>query len=235
MTHSTQSPLILIVEDDPKTAALIESYLQKEHFAVVTASDGRTALAKFAASQPVLVVLDVMLPQLDGFGVCAEIRKSSNVPILFLTARDDEVDCVLGLGLGADDYVSKPFSPRELVARIKALLRRTQVATDTESQPQSGIGSLVFDRQKRRFSLHGNSLDLTPIEFTLLQVLFSSPGRVFLRNELLDKIYPGGEIVVDRVIDVHIGKLRQKIGDDPASPTFIHTVRGLGYRFCDAE
>lgn len=238
MTLQTQTPLILIVEDDPKTAALIDSYLQKEMFATVIASDGPMALERLAQRQPSLVVLDVMLPLLDGFAVCAEIRKTSNVPILFLTARDEEVDCVIGLGLGADDYVSKPFSPRELVARIKALLRRASGATGTtisEQKSRSGIAGLVYDKQKRRFSIHGQSLELTPFEFNLLQALFCSPGRVFLRNELLDKVYPGGELVVDRVIDVHIGKLRQKIGDDPASPRFIHTVRGLGYRFCDVE
>lgn len=235
MTLQSHTPLILIVEDDPKTLALIESYLQKEMFATVIASDGKMALEKLAQRQPTLVVLDVMLPLLDGFGVCAEIRKSSNVPILFLTARDEEVDCVIGLGLGADDYVTKPFSPRELVARIKALLRRTTGATLSEVKSRAGIGGLVYDKQKRRFSIDGQSLELTPLEFNLLQALFCSPGRVFLRNELLDKVYPGGELVVDRVIDVHIGKLRQKIGDDPARPKFIHTVRGLGYRFCDPE
>lgn len=235
MSRQTQPPRILIVEDDPKTAALIESYLQKEHFETVKVSDGRMALETFAGSQPVLIVLDVMLPRLDGFGVCAEIRKTSNVPILFLTARDEEVDCVLGLGLGADDYVLKPFSPRELVARIKAILRRVQAGVASEVPSSSGIAGLVYDKQKRRFSLHGNSLELTPMEFTLLQTLICSPGRVFLRNELLNKLYPDGELVVDRVIDVHVGKLRQKIGDDPARPTFIHTVRGLGYRFSDPE
>jgi DNA-binding response OmpR family regulator len=235
MTLQTQSPLIMIVEDDSKTAALIESYLQKEDFATVKASDGRMAVEEFTHHRPVFVVLDVMLPRLDGFGVCAEIRKSSNVPILFLTARDEEVDCVIGLGLGADDYVSKPFSPRELVARVKAILRRVQSAETTEVPSPSGIAGLLYDKHKRRFSIHGRSLELTPIEFTLLQALFSCPGRVFLRNELLDKVYRGGEQVVDRVIDVHVGKLRQKIGDDPSKPTFIHTVRGLGYRFADSE
>jgi DNA-binding response OmpR family regulator len=121
------------------------------------------------------------------------------------------------------------------VARIKAILRRVQAGVASEVPSSSGIAGLVYDKQKRRFSLHGNSLELTPMEFTLLQTLICSPGRVFLRNELLDKLYPDGELVVDRVIDVHVGKLRQKIGDDPARPTFIHTVRGLGYRFSDPE
>lgn len=224
---------ILIVDDDRRTAALIESYLHKEGFPTVKATDGISAVQLFATDTPRLVVLDVMLPRLDGFAVCTEIRKTSQVPILFLTARDDEVDCVLGLGLGADDYVAKPFSPRTLVARIKALLRRSQMTAACNPSSKMDFSGLTFDRQKRRFSLHGESLDLTPIEYTLLQTLFMSPGRVFLRNELLDKLYPGGEVVVDRVIDVHVGKIRQKIADDPENPTYIHTVRGLGYRFSD--
>ena len=154
---------------------------------------------------------------------------------LFLTARDDEVDCVLGLGLGADDYVAKPFSPRTLVARIKALLRRSQMTAAVAPSAVTGISGLTFDRQKRRFLLHGESLELTPLEFTLLKTLFSTPGRVFLRSELLDKLYPGGEVVIDRVVDVHVGKIRQKLFDDPENPTYIHTVRGLGYRFSDPK
>lgn len=224
---------ILIVEDDRKTASLIESYLRKEGFPTVKAVDGIAAVELFASNMARLVVLDVMLPKLDGFGVCSEIRRTSQVPILFLTARTDEVDCVLGLGLGADDYVAKPFSPRTLVARIKALLRRSQSSFANAPNPATEISGLTFDRQKRRFSLHSESLELTPIEYTLLHTLFMSPGRVFLRSELLDKLYPGGEVVVDRVIDVHVGKIRQKIADDPENPTYIHTVRGLGYRFSD--
>lgn len=226
---------ILIVEDDRKTAALIESYLRKEGFPTIKAADGIEAVELFTSEAPRLVVLDVMLPRLDGFAVCSEIRKESQVPILFLTARDDEVDCVLGLGLGADDYVAKPFSPRTLVARIKALLRRSQMTHAVTASTVTGISGLTFDRQKRRFMLHGEFLELTPLEFTLLKALFSTPGRVFLRSELLDKLYPGGEVVIDRVIDVHVGKIRQKLLDNPENPTYIHTVRGLGYRFSDPK
>lgn len=226
---------ILIVEDDRNTAALIESYLRRDGFSTIKATDGIEAIELFTSETPRLVVLDVMLPRLDGFAVCSEIRKESQVPILFLTARDDEVDCVLGLGLGADDYVAKPFSPRTLVARIKALLRRSQMTAAVTPSAVTGISGLTFDRQKRRFLLHGESLELTPLEFTLLKTLFSTPGRVFLRSELLDKLYPGGEVVIDRVVDVHVGKIRQKLFDDPENPTYIHTVRGLGYRFSDPK
>jgi len=224
---------ILIIEDDPKTLLLIQNYLREESFATVSASDGQLGLKLFRASRPQLVILDVILPKIDGLRICEEIRRESNVPILILSARAAEVDRVLGLGLGADDFVAKPFSPRELVARVKALLRRSQVLSCP--RPSAGIEfcGLTFDIVRRRFALNGNSLELTPIEFTLLSTLFNSPGRVFLRREMLDRLYPTGVLVVDRVIDVHIGKLRQKIGDDPDKPTYIHTVRGTGYRFSD--
>jgi DNA-binding response OmpR family regulator len=225
---------ILIVEDDPKTARLIESYLHSEFFATLIAADGTQAVDLAAEHQPQLIILDVMLPKLDGWAVCTAIRKRSDVPILFLTARAEEVDRVLGFGLGGDDYLAKPFSPRELVARVKALLRRAQIATNNRSSgKQFAYAGLQLDLEKRRFLHHGQLLSLTPIEFTLLQTLIASPGRVFLRNELLDRIYPDGEVVVDRVIDVHIGKLRQKLGDDPNRPTYIHTIRGIGYSFTD--
>ncbi len=230
----TLAPSVLIVEDDPKTAELIDRFLSKEGFRTARAADGHAAIDAFAAVGPDLVILDVMLPKVDGFEVCAVIRRTSRVPILFLTARTEEADLVLGLGLGADDYVAKPFSPRELVARAKALLRRAGMSGgDPEST--HAISGLTFDRAKRRFSLHERPLELTAIEFTLLQSLFSFPGKVFLRSELLDQLYPSGDPVIDRVVDVHIGKLRQKLGDDPVRPVYIHTVRGLGYRFSDSD
>jgi len=237
-----EETVVLIAEDDAKTAKLIASYLENESIVSVIADDGRRALALFEQHHPSLVLLDIMLPKMNGLDVCTSIRKISSVPILFLTARDDEVDKVLGLGIGADDYIAKPFSPRELVARIKAHLRRASmnntVKTAADSRPEKlfiSHGALRFDVEKRRFALNDVPLSLTPIEFTLLQTLMKTPGRVFLRHELLDKLYPGGELVVDRVIDVHIGKLRQKIGDNPGKPTYIHTVRGIGYRFADPQ
>ncbi len=236
-------PLILVVEDDPKTLELIRSYLHNESFEVIAASDGSAAIELFAQYSPSLVLLDVMLPKLDGFEVCLSIRKSSTTPIIFLTARDEEFDRVHGLNGGADDYIAKPFSPRELVARVNAVLRRacglsaittsaTTLSTISESISTKG---LVHDINKRRFLLNGQSLSLTPSEFALLKELMSAPGKVFIRNELLDILYPNGELVIDRVIDVHIGKLRQKIGDDPIKPKYIHTVRGIGYRFSDKD
>lgn len=239
---STNETVVLIAEDDAKTAKLIVSYLEKESIVSVVAHDGKHALSLFEQHHPCLVLLDVMLPKMNGLDVCTAIRKFSSVPILFLTARDDEVDKVLGLGIGGDDYIAKPFSPRELVARIKAHLRRVSmntadaIARDSKTSKSSiSHGALRFDGEMRRFSLNEIPLSLTPIEFTLLQTLIEQPGRVFLRHELLDRLYPGGELVVDRVIDVHIGKLRQKIGDNPSEPTYIHTVRGIGYRFADPQ
>lgn len=231
--------VVLIAEDDSKTANLVASYLASESIASIIANDGKNVVAMFEQHRPQLVLLDIMLPRMNGLDVCTAIRRNSNVPILFLTARDDEVDKVLGLGIGGDDYIVKPFSPRELVARIKAHLRRSSMniaAMDGCTENDASFishGVLSFDVAKRRFTFNGLPLSLTPIEFTLLQTLMEKPGRVFLRHELLDKLYPDGELVVDRVIDVHIGKLRQKIGDHPSSPTFIHTVRGIGYRFSD--
>ncbi len=237
--EATTQTLVLIAEDDAKTAKLIASYLESEAIATVIASDGRDALALFEQHRPCLVILDVMLPKMNGLDVCTSIRKTSNVPIVFLTARDDELDKVLGLAIGGDDYIAKPFSPRELVARIKAHLRRATMFAHSGSTaiPQTSPlthGAMTFEVDKRRFTLDGEPLSLTPTEYTLLQTLIETPGRVFLRNELLDQLYREGELVVDRVIDVHIGKLRQKIGDNPAQPTYIHTVRGVGYRFADS-
>lgn len=225
---------ILIAEDDSKTATLIESYLSKESYTTMVAPDGEAALELFAKTMPRLVVLDVMLPKVSGWAVCSSIRKTSDTPIIFLTARDDEVDRLLGLELGGDDYLVKPFSPRELVARIKAVLRRTTANNSRlKVKATHSVAGLSLDDKKRRFTLNGEVLSLTPLEFSLLRTLMTSPGRVFLRTELLDQLYPKGESVIDRVIDVHIGKIRQKIGDDPADPKFIHTVRGIGYRFID--
>lgn len=227
-------PLVLVVEDDIKTPKLLAVYLEREGYETIAAFDGRRAVELFCDREPQFVVLDVMLPLMDGWEVCREIRKRSETPMLFLTARDDESDRLLGLGLGADDYVVKPFSPREVVARVKSILRRTKQSL----QPTSDVlthGSLTLDRQRRRVSLDGEPVTLTPLEYTLLVTLMASPGRVFVRDELITHMYPRGEVVVDRVVDVHIGKLRQKIEADPTAPTFIITARGTGYRFADHE
>jgi len=233
MTSALPGP-ILIVEDDKKTASLVALYLEREGFQTVVASDGLQALELVKRHKPAFVILDLMLPRLDGWGVCRQIRRTSNVPILMLTARGEEIDRVSGLTLGADDYLAKPFSPRELVARVKAILRRTLPET-APGKDFLSHENLVIDLEKRRVSLQGRPLSLTPHEYKLLQTLMAVPGKVFTRAELLDKLYPAGEAVIDRVIDVHIGKLREKIEEDPANPRWILTVRGIGYQFIEEK
>jgi DNA-binding response OmpR family regulator len=224
---------ILIVEDDKKTASLIALYLEREGYETVVANDGAQALDLARRHKPVFVILDLMLPAVDGWEVCRQLRQSSDVPILILSAREEEVDRVSGLTLGADDYVVKPFSPRELVARVKAILRRGRLATPRDSKPLSSR-NLVLDQEKRRVTLDGDPVLLTPHEFNLLLALMSSPGKVFTREDLLAHIYPRREaIVIDRVVDVHIGKLRRKIEKDPSDPKYILTVRGVGYQFLE--
>jgi DNA-binding response OmpR family regulator len=223
---------ILIVEDDRNTASLVATYLEREGFSTVVAYDGAQALLMAEELQPLFIILDIMLPKIDGWEVCRRIRKSSDVPILMLTAREEEIARIMGLSIGADDYVVKPFSPRELVERVKAILRRTK--GPTEDEPLSHHG-LVLDKEKHKVSLDGKPIQLTTLEFKLLWALMRAPGRVFSREELLNHIYQSGEVVVDRVVDVHIGKLRQKIEHDPSNPSFIHTVRGFGYRFADVD
>ncbi len=231
--HMT-SQTILIAEDDLNTANLVKTYLEREGFATLTASDGHTALL-LAEQQPIaLLILDIMLPRIDGWEVCRRIRKTSNVPILMLTAREEEIDRVMGLSIGADDYVVKPFSPRELVERVKAILRRTNPVQPPEEKVLQH-GALVFNHLMHKVTLDGTPVDLTVSEYKLLHTLMRTPGRVFSRDELLNEFYEYGESVVDRVIDVHINKLRQKIEANPASPRYILTVRGFGYRFAEAE
>ncbi len=175
-----------------------------------------------------------MLPGMDGWEICRELRKVSEVPILMLTAREEEIDRVLGLSLGADDYVVKPFSPRELVERVKAILRRMRPVASINTQVLQHDG-LTLDPEKHRVTVDGETMALTAVEYKLLYALMRSPGRVQSREELLNRLYDHGETVIDRVVDVHIGKLRQKIADDPNEPRYIHTVRGFGYRFADEE
>ena len=226
---------ILIIEDDANTAALITLYCEREGFVTLIATDGKAGLQKAVKQNPDLVVLDLMLPEMDGWDVCRQLRQKSDIPIIMLTARGDEVDRVSGLSLGADDYVVKPFSPRELVERIKAVLRRTRRMQSPEKQVLSHL-TLRLDLHNRRVSVDKRSVDLTPHEYRLLETLMAAPGRIFTRDELLARLYPQGEaLVIDRVVDVHIGKLRQKIEAKPPDPQFILTVRGIGYRFADPE
>ena len=231
----TDNKTILIVEDDENTSSLIALYLEREGFSAVTAGDGEMALALAGRHRPELVILDLMIPKVDGWEVCRRLRQTSEVPVIMLTARGEEIDRVAGLTLGADDYVVKPFSPRELVARVKAVLRRTSLAPKKKERVLIH-GSIRMDLDKRRLSVNNQPVSLTPHEYALMVALMASPGRTFTRDELLDHLYPMGEaVVIDRVVDVHIGKLRQKIEPVPAEPQTILTVRGIGYRFADRQ
>ena len=225
---------VLIVEDDGNTAALVRTYLEREGFSAIHAADGLSGLRLAKEKKPIFVILDIMLPGLDGWEICRRLRMFSNVPLLMLTAREEEIDRVKGLAIGADDYVIKPFSPRELVERVKAILRR---ARPLEEPPQRKLvcGQLEMDLDKHRLKRDGQLIKLTTTEFRLLETLMQSPGRVFTRNELLNSLYEHGEVVVDRVIDVHIGKLRQKLEDEPANPKYLLTTRGFGYSFSDED
>jgi DNA-binding response OmpR family regulator len=226
---------VLVIEDDPNTAALIALYLEREGFKPITAGDGAEGLALAWQYRPVLVILDLMLPRMDGWEVCRRLRQKSEVPVIMLTARGEEIDRVAGLTLGADDYVVKPFSPRELVARVKAVLRRVQTTPAGENKLLS-YDEVRLDLEKRSLRVGGLSVSLTPHEYTLLTTLMSGRGKTFTRDELLDRLYPRGEaVVIDRVVDVHIGKLRQKIEPDLSAPRYILTVRGIGYRFADPK
>jgi DNA-binding response OmpR family regulator len=235
MVSSASKGPVLIVEDDQKTAALVSLYLEKEGFKCVVAHDGREGLQLADRYNPIFVVLDLMLPGIDGWEVCRQLRQQSDVPILMLTARGDEIDRVSGLTLGADDYVVKPFSPRELVARVKAILRRGRQDRSVGQSVRSH-GDLFLDLGKRKLSINDRQVFLTPHEYALLEALMSSPGKTFTRDELLEHLYPKGEAyVIDRVIDVHIGKLRQKVEKDPSDPQLILTVRGIGYQFTEEK
>jgi DNA-binding response OmpR family regulator len=223
---------VLVVEDDRNTSALVAAYLEREGFVTVVVHDGGEAIQAAGDCNPIFVVLDVMLPNLDGWEICRALRRSSDVPILMLTAREEELDRVAGLAMGADDYVVKPFSPRELVERVKAILRRSRPASP-QSAPILSFDGLELDPGKHRVTRDGRPVALTMSEYKILYALMSARGKAFSREELLNQCYRHGEAVIDRVIDVHIGKLRQKIEDDPSQPRFILTVRGHGYRFSD--
>lgn len=225
---------ILIIEDDRNIADLVRRYLERAGYETMVAHDGGDGLEMAQTRPPRFVILDVMLPSMDGWEVCKALRKSSEVPILMLTARAEEMDRVVGLSIGADDYVVKPFSPRELVERVKAILRRTGAAPVQPAATVLSYGGLTLDAEKRRVTMNDTLIALTPSEFTLLEALMASPGRVYSRADLLNRLYVGGESVVDRVVDVHIGKLRRKIETEPSGTRYIETVHGIGYRFTDA-
>jgi two-component system alkaline phosphatase synthesis response regulator PhoP len=222
---------VLVVDDERNLVELIAGYLRAEGYVVSAAYDGPTAVDLARAERPDLVVLDVMLPEIDGIEVCRRLRQFSDAYVLMLTARSEEVDKIVGLSVGADDYVTKPFSPRELVARVKAMLRRPRAeSADVEQQIPLRFGRLVIDKARHEVTLGGESVALTAREFALLATLAAHPSRVFTRAQLLERVW-GDEYYDDHVVDVHVGNLRKKLEEDPADPHYIETVRGVGYRF----
>ena len=223
---------ILVDDDEPTQLNTVRAYLEDEGYTVQTATDGRMALHAFRSFQPDLVVLDIMLPELDGLEVLRQIRQSSDTYVVMLTAKADETDKVVGLTMGADDYVTKPFSPRELVARIKSALRRL---SSTNGQKTELVSQRIrLDRDARLAWKDNEPLDLTPIEFDLLHTLMRHQGRVLSRDQLIEQVWGYDYYSDDRVVDVHIGRLRKKIEDDPSEPSIIATVWGAGYRFEDS-
>ncbi len=222
---------ILVVDDEPKITQLVRDYLERAGFAVITASDGREALMRARTQQPDLVILDLGLPQLDGLDVTREIRRTASTPIIILSARDDESDTLVGLELGADDYVTKPFSPRELVARVRAVLRRQSGSTPAELLR---AGDLVLDLPRMRVEVAGRPVTLTATEFQLLSALARQPGRVLTRAQLLDAIHGVAFESYERAIDAHVKNIRRKLEPDPRTPRHLLTVYGVGYRLADA-
>lgn len=219
---------ILVVDDDKKTVELIRLYLEKDSYHVLPAYDGRSALELARHKQPDLIVLDLMLPQVDGLDICKTLRAESNVPIIMLTARSTEEDKLLGLDSGADDYLTKPFSPRELMARVRAVLRR---AAGMNEPAELRCDDLVVDTVRYETHVRGELVRLTPKEFKLLVALMKAPGRTFTRLELLESAFGPDYEGLERTIDVHLMNLRRKIEPDPARPIYVQTVYGVGYKF----
>ena len=224
---------ILVVEDEPQIATLVRDYLQNSGFAVLHATDGDTGLALARTRRPDAIVLDLGLPVLDGLDVVRALRRESTVPIVILTARGDETDRVTGLELGADDYVVKPFSPKELVARVRAVLRRVEAA----ARPAERLvaGDLEVDLARRRVTVAGRLVELTPTEFELLATLAREPGRVFTRGQLLDAVHGFSLESYERAIDGHVKNLRHKLEPDSGAPSYVRTVHGVGYALTEAE
>ena len=221
---------ILIVEDEPKIADLLQKYLQNANFQTDWLANGTEVSTWVKAHSPALILLDVMLPGKDGLSVCKDIRQFSGVPIIMLTARVEEIDRLLGLELGADDYICKPFSPREVVARVKAVLRRWESVTHA-SQTDTAPGALVLERDRLIVRSGQAEVSLTLVEFELLEILYKQPGRIFGRDQLMSKVYSDNRIVSDRTIDSHIKKLRKKLSEILANQEVIHSVYSVGYKF----
>jgi two-component system response regulator BaeR len=219
------APLILIVEDEPKLTGVLREYLERAGYATGALADGREVAAWVREHRPSLVLLDLMLPGKDGLDVCRELRAFTNVPIIMVTARVEEIDRLLGLEIGADDYVCKPFSPREVIARVKAILRRAAVVVDTAT-----AAGFVLDEARYVATLDGRALDLTPVEFRLLRTLLDPPGRVWSREQLLDRLYDDHRVVSDRTVDSHVKNLRRKLEAARPDAECIRSIYGVGYK-----
>lgn len=219
---------ILVVDDEKKIIEIIQAYLEREGYQVISAFDGKTALALALNQHPDLIILDLMLPEISGWDLCRMIRKESEVPIIMLTARDEVTDKIVGLEMGADDYVTKPFDPKELVSRVRAVLRRGESIASQKNIIQ--IAELFIDIDKRQVRRNETAVELTPNEFDILRVLAENPGRVFSRMQLLDKVQGDAYEGYERTIDSHIKNLRKKIETDPEHPRYIITVHGVGYK-----
>jgi len=219
---------ILVVDDEKKIVDILKAYLERDGYHVSTAYDGRSALELARSNSPDLIILDLMLPEISGWDVCRELRKESDVPIIMLTARDDTTDKIIGLELGADDYVTKPFDPKEIISRVRAVLRRSE----GKAVPKAtlNVGEIIIDTDKRLVRHGDRNIDLTPIEFELLRVMAENPGRVYSRMQLLDRVQGDAYEGYERTIDSHIKNLRKKLELDPEHPWYIITVYGVGYK-----
>ncbi len=235
VAHPADRPVrILVVDDEPPILDLIVGYLEREGWSVAAAADGVSALAAARALDPDAVVLDLMLPGLDGIEVCRQLRTFSDAYVLMLTARSEEIDRIVGLTVGADDYLTKPFSPRELVARLKALLRRPR-SVGSAARPGALAPGLRIDQGRRSVSVDGREVELTVIEFDLLAALAREPGIVMARSRIFATVWGDDDFADDHLVDVHIANVRRKLGDDAARPRFLETVRGVGYRLREAR
>jgi two-component system response regulator BaeR len=221
---------VLVVEDEPKIAALLRDYLHNEGYATHCFDNGAPVSEWIRENSPDMVLLDLMLPGKDGLSICREVRGFSQVPIIIITAKVEEIDRLLGLELGADDYICKPFSPREVIARVKSVLRRAQFVAENANQPASAYRGITLDEASFRAIIGDTPLELTPVEFRLLQIMMSQPGRVFARGQLMDKVYTDSRVVSDRTMDSHVKNLRQKIAEQMPDAEVIHSVYGVGYR-----
>jgi DNA-binding response OmpR family regulator len=234
MTGETTPGTVLVVDDEQRLRDLVRGYLEHEGFNVLAAADGHIALDLARQHAPEIVVLDLMLPGLDGLEVCRRLRTFSDAYVIMLTAKAEEIDRIIGLEVGADDYVTKPFSPRELIARIRAVLRRPRRGvspTTLNLLYRQCFGDLAIDQERHEVTLLGQPVALTALEYALLTTLAAHPGRVFTRDQLLEQVWSTDYFGDDHVVDVHIANLRKKLGDEPAAPSYIETVRGAGYRF----